>query len=545
MIIVGSGPNGLVAGAYLSKAGLKTLVLDGKLEIGGGLATEMVAMGGVYHSTHAIYMPMVDYAPPYKDLKLEEEKRIRHVYPEVQFALPLRNGKSLCLYRDVERTCDSLKKISKRDSETYREISIKFKGYVDAFLAPATYAPAMPALDQLEKMEKIELGREISSYTPKSPLTIVNELFEAEPVKALFLYISCMWGLDPEGEGTGYLVPLYINRATNYRMCIGGTHTLAQAFYKIIYENGGEVIGGFPVVRIVIEQGRAKGVEVIGAGREKELIGAEKAVISTLNPHQTFLELVGEGCLEREFVSKIKLWKWEEWSLFTISFVLSEPPDFKAAVVEPDVNKSFIYVLGYERPEEFVSHYRMIKERKLKGDAGFNCCFPSLHDPSLVKAAVYKEGKYTGLISQMVPYDLEDGGAERWYEMKFREEVAKRCLEMLQAYAPNISRDNLLALHVSTPKGISDKFPDMAKGSIKQGAYHPFQLGYMRPNEECSGHRTPIERLYIGGASTHSGGTVILGPGYLVANAVAEDLSITKWWTEPEMITEARRQGFL
>ncbi|MDO8785999.1 MAG: NAD(P)/FAD-dependent oxidoreductase [Syntrophales bacterium] len=546
VIIIGSGPNGLIAGAYLSKAGLKTLVVESKLEMGGGLATEMVTMGGVYHNTHAIYMPMVDYAPPYKDFKLEEENRIRHIYPEVQFTLPLKDSnRSISIYNDTERTCESLAKISKKDADTYRKISKRFKEYMDQFIGPATYFPASPALDALAKMESTEIGRELGTYTPKSPLAICNELFESDPVRMLFLYVSCMWGLAPEGEGTGFLVPLYINRAANYRMCAGGTHTLAQAFYQIIYENGGEVIGNYPVVRIVVEGGKAKGVEVLEVGKKNEIIEADKAVISTLNPQQTFSELIGEDHFDKEFVEKLKMWEWEAWSFFSIYFVLSELPDFKAAKEEPQVNKSLIHVLGYENPKEFVAHYNAIKGGVVKEDAGFNCCFPSLHDPGMVKAAVNPKGKYTGLIAQMAPYELKQGGDERWYKREFQEEMAKGCFDALQRYAPNITKDKILDSRISTPKGVADKFPDMARGSFKQGAYTPFQLGYMRPNEECSNHRTPIERLYLGGASTYSGGTVIMGPGYLTAGAVAEDLGIKKWWKEPEMITKARNAGII
>ena len=72
VIIIGSGPNGMLAGAYLSKAGMKVLVLDRRLECGGGLATEEVTLPGFLHNTHAIYHMMVEYAPVYKDLKLEE-----------------------------------------------------------------------------------------------------------------------------------------------------------------------------------------------------------------------------------------------------------------------------------------------------------------------------------------------------------------------------------------------------------------------------------------------------------------------------------------
>ena len=85
----------------------------------------------------------------------------------------------------------------------------------------------------------------------------------------------------------------------------------------------------------------------------------------------------------------------------------------------------------------------------------------------------------------------------------------------------------------------------MGKGSIKAGAYEPLQMGFLRPNEDCSDHRTPIKNLYLGGASTHSGGLITFGPGYQVANVVSEDCNVDKWWSEPDSVTKAREEGLL
>ncbi|NIW38301.1 MAG: FAD-dependent oxidoreductase, partial [Gemmatimonadetes bacterium] len=63
VIIIGSGPNGLAIGAYLSRAGQRVLLLEKRFEAGGGLATEQVTLPEYYHNTHAIYKMMVDYAP--------------------------------------------------------------------------------------------------------------------------------------------------------------------------------------------------------------------------------------------------------------------------------------------------------------------------------------------------------------------------------------------------------------------------------------------------------------------------------------------------
>src|SRR3989304_4773942 len=114
VIIIGTGPNGLVAGSYLAKAGLKVLLLEKSYEAGGGLATEPVTLSNrrILHNTHAIYMMMTDYAPPYKDLQLEDLYGLKHVYPPLQFAMPFVDGSCLCLYTDVEKACKSKAKFS-------------------------------------------------------------------------------------------------------------------------------------------------------------------------------------------------------------------------------------------------------------------------------------------------------------------------------------------------------------------------------------------------------------------------------------------------
>ena len=101
VIIIGAGPNGITAGAYLSKAGLKVLLLDRLIESGGGLACEECTLPRFIHNTHSIYHLMVEYAPPYKDFNLTD---VKYVYPDLQFALPLSDGRSVCIYKAVSYT---------------------------------------------------------------------------------------------------------------------------------------------------------------------------------------------------------------------------------------------------------------------------------------------------------------------------------------------------------------------------------------------------------------------------------------------------------
>ena len=536
VVIIGGGPNGLTAGAYLAKAGQKVIIVDRRNELGGGAATEEATIqAGFRHNVHAVYFMMADYAPVYKDLELETKYEVRHIYPSLQFVMPFADGKSLSIYSDPDLTCKSIEKFSKHDAKSYRDLFERSRKMVDEFIAPATYAPPLPALEAVVKMQTSDIGREIMEFSDKSPKMVVDEYFENERVKGLMLYTFCMWGLDPTQTGVGYLIPLYVNRSANYRLVAHGSHTLPQEINKVFLENGGHSMAPYYVKRVIVENGEAQGVEL-----EHGPIIKARAVLSTVDTSQTFLKLVGEANLDKEFVESTKGWLWEHWSLLGTHLALEEAPHFACAKDDPEINKALVYVLGYESDEDFISHYEAIGRGENDGKIGFNCCFPSVHDSTQAPA-----GRHTGLLSQMAPFELKDGGKDRWFPMRYKEEQGWRCIKVLQRYAPNLTDDKIRAVYVSTPLDVEDKYLNMVRGSIKQGQYHPLQMGYMRPNEFCSNHRSPVKNLFMGGSCTYPGGTVIFGSGYLAANAVAEDLGIKKWWKEPEKVTRAKKKGLL
>ncbi len=534
IIIIGGGPNGLTAGCYLSKAGQKVLLLEKRCELGGGLATEQITLPEFYHNTHAIYHLMADYAPPIKDFELETKYGIKFIRPELQFAMPLPDGRSLCIYTDVEKTCKSIAQFSKKDADSYRDMSKRFFNISNDFIGPATYCPPMPPLEQTIQLEESgEVGKEINKYVEMTPEEIINEHFEHDVVKAMMLYIACHWGLDYDASGASFMVPLLINRGTNYRLCQGGSHRLSNAITKFMLEYGAEILTNAQIKRIIMKGNEAKGVEMDDGTKYM----ANKAIISTIDPHQTFLKLVGEDNLEPNLAETIKAYEWEHWSLCHLHLALEEPPRFKAADKNPDINKAFVYVIGYESTKELKKHWEEMREGKLSDPPAFNCCFPSVHDPYQAPP-----GKCSGLISQMAPYDL-NGDKNKWLRLKFKEECAEKQLAVLRKYAPNLTKDKVMWWNMTTPADIENKFANMVHGSIKQGAYVILQMGYLRPNDECSSNKTPFKNLYLGGASSYPGGLVTFGPGVCVADRVAKDCGIKKWWPVPESVAAARAKG--
>jgi phytoene dehydrogenase-like protein len=407
---------------------------------------------------------------------------------------------------------------------------------VDAFIAPATFTLSVPAPLQAAKLELTEIGRKVTAFSEKTPEEAVKERFENDHVRTLMLYICCHWGLDYNQSGVGYLIPLYLDRATAYRLVAGGSHRISNALLKRYFENKGQVRTSAQIKRIIMENGAAKGVEL----EDGTQYMAEKAIISTIDIHQTFLKYVGEKNLDKDFVEMIKIWQWEKWSLFDVHLAMAQPPNFKAAASNPEINKAFIYLLGYENSGDLINHWETMRTGGMPASPGFNACFPSVHDPYQAPP-----GKCSGLISQMAPFDLKDGGSEKWLNLKFKEERAEKQIALLGQYAPNVTKDNVLWTYMTTPADIQNKFANMVRGGYKQGQYHPLQMGFLRPNQECSQHKTPVKNLYLGGSSVYPGGCVIWGPGYNCANVVAEDFGIKKWWSEPKMMTEAREKGYI
>ncbi len=536
-IIIGAGPNGLTTAGYLAKAGLKVAVLERRYEIGGGLATENLLLPGMLVDSHAIYHMMCEYAPPLRDFELETRYDQKWIYPDLQVVMPFQDGTFLALYSDPKKSAESIRRFSEKDAETFLNFAAISDEAMDIFLAPASYVNPLPSLEQAAKLELHQATKwddELTGYTPKQ---IVDSWFENDRVRTLFLYLSTMWGLDYDLEGLGYLVPLMINRGWHFRLSHMGSHHVAHLFGKYISENGSRIISGCVIKKIIIEDNEAKGVEL----DDGTIIKAGKFVCSALNPHQTFYDYVGKEHLEPELITRLDQWKYSDTSFFTVHLALTETPQFKIFEKHPELAKALIYIIGYEREQDLVDHFEASKRGELH-DGGFNCCFPSIHDPIRVHRRPDSFVKHIGLISmECAPYNLKEGGAPAWNRM--RRPYAERCKAVLEKYAPNMNKSSIVWDYIGTPLDTENKFPDMKQGCFKQGAYLPLQMGYFRPNEYCSQHDTTIRKLYIGGSSTHSGGMITYGPGFNAAEKIAEDLGIKKWWPEARGVKEARAIG--
>jgi phytoene dehydrogenase-like protein len=501
-IVIGGGPNGLICGAYLAKAGKRVMLIERRHETGGGLNTDE------YHgwrlNLHAVYHMMSETMPAFQDLDLAG-LGVRYLYPHVVAAFPFRDGSSLVFTRDLQENLRSVGSFCPEDAEAFERMWNDFQPMLEQYLIPMTYELPKPALDQMVDFEETPVGTRLAEISEFTFREMVDEYGFSDPrVRMALLSFPAMWGLHLD-EPLGFLFPIYVCRMLAAGLVKGGSHRLSSAIYRSFVKSGGTVLDSSAVTRIVTEGGKAVGVEV-DDGRSIEA----ETVISTLNPEQTFVDLVDEEAVSKDLSQSVANWEWEERSMFGLHLGLEGGVSWKAE--DPRVAEAMVVFCGLETEAELLEHLSNV-------DAGeFNRSeWLHLTNFSCFDATMAPPGHQLLRIESVVKYDpawAVEGKA-----------FADDCIRLVKEFAE--LGETSFRRH-TTPLDIEKKLTTMKRGSIKHGAYSTLQLGYLRPNDLCSHSATPIPGLFIGGASLYPGGMVLGGPGYIAAKVVGEHLDAQK-----------------
>lgn len=499
-IVLGGGPNGLICGAYLAKAGARVLLVERRHETGGGLNTDEYF--GFRLNLHAIYHMMSDVMPAYDDLSLSDYG-LRYVRPHVACAFPFADGTSLLFTKDPAETIASIATISEHDAERFRVMWDEFQPMLEQYIIPLTYRLPMPVVDQIVEIGRTEIGERLNEISDLSPIEVIDHYGFTDPrVRMALLAFPAMWGFHLE-DPLGYLYPVYLCRMIDAALVKGGSHRLSSALYRVFTSNGGEVLDGSEAVAIDLDDSGGATVTVADGHRF-----SARAVASTLNPEQTFLDLVGAEHLPDDLRAAVESWEWEERSLFGLH--LGIEGEFTYRHPEPRVGESMITFLGIETEDELHEHLTRVDAGTAGGGEWVHVTVPSRHD-----ATMAPPGHQIVRAEQVVTYDSDwDTGTEAFGD---------ECLELLGAHA-DFGRIVLRREH--PPTHIEAKLHTMKRGSIKHGSYTNLQMGYNRPNDQCSRVTTPLPGLFTCGASNYAGGMIIGGPGYLGAKVVGEHLGV-------------------
>ena len=310
VIVIGAGPNGFTAAAYLAKAGIEVVVVEKNTETGGGLVTEELA--GFKMNYHATFMMLAEMMPPYSDLGLRE-RGVQFIRPERQASFLFKDRKSFTLYTDIKKSVESIRKVSGKDAAAAGQLLEDCRTMNEAFLIPATYVPPLEPIDQVEALNTSDaVGKKIGGLGDMSPYEFLDSYkFSDARVKSAFLYLISMFGLDPTEGGMAILAPLYIERFTQNALVRGGSHQFSSALRRVVEDEGGSVVVNNAVTGLLFKGDRVSGVKLFDGSE----IYAD-AVVSTLTPEQNFVQLAGGSVMDESLKETAQNWEWEKWSLF-------------------------------------------------------------------------------------------------------------------------------------------------------------------------------------------------------------------------------------
>ena len=517
VVVVGGGPNGLVCANYLARAGLDVVVVEAGRRLGGGLSTEEVTLPLFKHNLHAFFMR---WTPSYKlwtDLDLEETG-LRMLMPEMQNALPTTEGRVLITYSDVERTLDAVAAFDRDDAVRLGALLEECARLSSTVVEPLRFSAPVAGEERDELLSRSADGRrflEISSY---SALDFVKDNFASEELRALLLFASALRGYLPvlDVPGTGYVVAQAITGLVNCLICEGGSYELARALAAQIYRCGGRMIAGDAVESITVRSGRAVGVELSGGAE----ISARRAVVSNVPAPQTLVDLVGREHLDSSLVDAMASYPWNAEALFGAHLALSEAPHFGDTT---EGARALNLCLGYESSADVERDIAEVRRGEIPSFAALHASVPTRSDPSQAPP-----GRHTAFGWQFVPSRPGGETAEYWTDERSRRQLAQM-VSTWARYAPNVAEAEM-ARAAHSPLDTQNHLPSMLYGDRHGGLYHPDNFYENRPSSALSNYRTPIEGLYLCGASSHPGGSVNGLPGYNAAEAVVDDLGLDKWW---------------
>ena len=523
VVVIGAGPNGLTAAAYLAKAGLKPLVLERREIVGGLAVTEEFAPGfrvsSVFHATGPL-LPAVA-----RDLDLSRHG-LALLQPDVRVFAPAADGRAIVLYGDAAKTARELETTSPHDAKGYLQFHESL-GRIGKVLAPlVTMTPPSiddPGLGAL--WDLLGVGRKFRAlprrdafrllrWGPMAVADLVSEFFQTELLRATVAARGIFGAFaGPWSAGTSLGVILQAatdsNAAGPATFVRGGMGALTQALATAARGLGAEIRTGATVARIVTRDGAATGV-VLSTGEE---IPA-RAVVSNADPKATLLGLVDPVDLDPDFIQKIRNYR-AMGAVAKVNLALSGLPGFSSAKGAGDAKTALAGRIHIGPDIDYLERaYDAAKYGDFSPHPYCDVTIPTIADPSLAPAGQH----VLSVIAQFAPYKLKGEGD--WNAR--REALGDAVVDTLAAYAPGL-KGLVVGRQVLTPLDLEETY-GVTGGHILHGEAALDQLFTMRPLLDWAQYRTPVRGLYLCGSGTHPGGGVTGAPGFNASREIRKDL---------------------
>ncbi|MDB5971490.1 MAG: Phytoene dehydrogenase [Hydrocarboniphaga sp.] len=511
-VIVGAGQNTLTAAAYLAAAGNSVTVLERHPYWGGGCITHEVTLPGFRHDLHAtnVFMARANPLVRLDELGLLSQFGLRYADREAaSHGTVFDDGSAIALYKDLERSCDSIGRYSSSDAKAYREFMLRTLKYIPLFSMALFLPPANGATFRKLLAASAE-GRYLLDFFNASTIDVIDQNFTHERTKVHMLRLATemMMRADAPGSAFGLMFMAGLYHSYPPGFVVGGSQGFSDALVRCLQHHGGEIVTGAEVNQVTTDRGRATGVTTTDGRR----YSARLAVIAGLVPWKLSDYVAGTEAL----TERCKQVPTSDYTCFLTHLALDEaplpatPPEFQSmgfTVVAP-IDYDAMVRMTYDAQQGHVPR---------DFSASYVCA--SNGDPSRAPA-----GKSTLYLYRTVPTLLAGQPLEAWDSIA--EATGDDLVIQTARYIPNLTPRTILGRRYESPLDIQRESPSYQNGDVASLAMTPDQFMGGRPIPELADYRVPgVNGLYLCGPFMHPGGGAN-GGGRPVAIKVMMDLGM-------------------
>ncbi len=536
-VIVGGGTKALFTAMYLAKyAGMKVGIFERRHELGGGLATAEGAAGGFVSDTHATTMYEWYFRPIKEDFPDFEEKGAKFgFHPMTLSVITKEDQQSVGIYHRSadptgEKTAAQLAKYSQRDADTFLKLNEMCKpgGEFDKVFVETFFSPP-PLPDQPDPVERwaqsyIKRPDALFDYTwmQLSANRAIKELWDNVALQLISLRRLKAVGTITEVSSAMSMFSTVVG-ATAMCYIQGGTHNVAHACQRVLLENGADFVTKSHVDKILIENGRAKGIR-LADGTE---IAARRLVVSGVDPRQLAFKLIGPDHISQKILNRVDTLEDTLTCISWYTWALHETPNYQMALeANPAINNAQWVMLATNSLDRMISE---AYERRLGKTPDAEGMLAIVSHQTRTDENRAPKGKHTCLSEQHV---LPSWALTEREWMAFKKQHAEDTLREWVQYAPNMTWDNVIGTDSLTPYDTASRLINLASGNQAVVDALPGQGGKVRPIAEFARYRTPIEGLFATGSAWGLFHTGSGAQGYACYKAIAEDLNLGKPWQD-------------
>ena len=522
-IIIGAGHNGLVCASYLAKAGKKVLILEQRKIIGGAAVTEEITPG--FRASIFSYLMSLLHPKIIKDLQLKE--RGLKVLPCSDMVSPL-GGDDYILFSDnIKKTQDSFARFSKADAAIYPQFDNYLSEAANIIRTLLWDTPVDPSRKDWKSRKDLaallwkyrKIGKKMYRFVDimtMSAYDFLNEWFEDDRVMAVLAYYASIGTFTgPKEPGSAFVILHHVmgehSGAGGWGFIEGGMGKISESIANFAQSKGVDILTGAKISEIVVKDHSVTGV-ITEDGRTFHA----PVVASNASAKHLYLNLLDPKYVPDDVLREIKAFRTFS-TAFKMNIACERPPQY--SFLEKLRAEQVLGDFDYPTYMHIAPDIDYLERAYDDAKYGWYSRDPFITPvcPTIVDRTLAPEGKHIlNLFGGHAPYQLKGGD---WSDEK--ENFRKNIYTVIERFAPEFTNDVIDDQLLIAPD--IEQIVNLPQGHIFQGEMSPDQLFFQRPVSSYADYRTPVQGLYVCGASMHPGGGVMGIPGHNAAREILKD----------------------